>query len=131
MTKEFAAKKIMIVEDNPVNQKVMQRLIMVFGHEAIMIEDGFQVMSQIKLQKPDLILMDIQLVDISGIDITREIKNHYEFKTIPVIAVTASATLEDREKIVKESGCDDYLAKPFLPRDLSDKISQFIAVKEI
>ncbi len=130
MTQGFAVKKIMIVEDNPVNQKVMQRLVKIFGHEALVIEDGFQAIEQIKLYQPDLILMDIQLVGISGIDITRDIKNDPQLKQIPVIAVTASATLEDQEKIVRESKCDDYLAKPFTPKELSQKISQFIEVKE-
>ncbi len=131
MTQDFAVKKIMIVEDNPVNQKVMQRLVKIFGHETLVIEDGFQAIEQVKLYKPDLILMDIQLVGISGIDITRDIKNDSQLKHIPVIAVTASATLEDQEKIIRESKCDDYLAKPFTPKELSQKISRFFAVKEM
>ena len=131
MIEECKSRKIMIVEDNQVNQKVMQRLVKIFGHESILIEDGFQVMEQVKLQKPEVILMDIQLVGITGIKITQDLKRDAETKDIPVIAVTASATVEDREKIVRESGCDDYLAKPFTPKELSDKISQFIPVKEI
>lgn len=129
MTDNFAVKKIMIVEDNVVNQKVMQRLVKVFGHDSMVVEDGFKAIDLVKSYKPDLILMDIQLVGISGIDITREIKNDAQLKTIPVVAVTASATAEDREKIVRESSCDDYLAKPFSPKELSDKISQFFLVK--
>lgn len=129
--KEFVEKKIMIVEDNLVNQKVMGRLVKIFGHEPILITDGFEAVEQVKLQKPDLILMDIQLVGITGIEITQLLKGDEILKEIPVIAVTASATAEDKERIVRESGCDDYLAKPFLPKQLYDKIAKFIDVKEI
>ena len=131
MAEDFVSKKIMIVEDNLVNQKVMQRLVKIFGHESILIEDGFQVMEQVKIQKPEVILMDIQLVGITGIKITQDLKHDDATKDIPVIAVTASATVEDREKIVRESGCNDYLAKPFTPQELSAKIAQFIAVKDV
>jgi two-component system cell cycle response regulator DivK len=126
----FVVKKIMIVEDNVVNQKVMKRLLDILGHESLVIEDGFKVIEEVKSYKPDLILMDIQLVDISGIDITRDIKNDENLKSIPVIAVTASATLEDRENIIRDSKCDDYLSKPFSPKELADKISRFFAVKD-
>jgi len=131
MTADFVVKKIMIVEDNPVNQKVMQRLIKILGHESISITDGFEAFEKIKLLRPAVILMDIQLIDISGIDITRAVKDDPELKDIPVIVVTASATADDQEKIIRESKCDDYLSKPFLPQELSDKISRYIAVKEV
>jgi two-component system cell cycle response regulator DivK len=131
MTADFVVRKIMIVEDNPVNQKVMQRLIKILGHESISITDGFEAFEKIKLLRPAVILMDIQLIDISGIDITRAVKDDPELKDIPVIVVTASATADDQERIIRESKCDDYLSKPFLPQELSDKISRYIAVKEV
>lgn len=132
MTDEnFVTKKIMIVEDNPVNQKVMQKLVKIFGHDSVVIADGFEVAEMVKSYQPDLILMDIQLIGISGIEVIKRLKNDVNARSIPVIAVTASATADDREKIVRESGCDDYLAKPFSPKDLADKISRFIAVKEV
>lgn len=128
---DFIARKIMIVEDNPVNQKVMQRLIKILGHEPISVTDGHEAFDKIMLHQPAIILMDIQLVDISGIDITRAVKNDPLLKDIPVIVVTASATADDQEKIIRESKCDDYLSKPFLPQELSDKISRYIPVKEV
>ncbi|MDX2083584.1 MAG: response regulator [Rickettsiales bacterium] len=131
MTEIFVQKKVMIVEDNPVNQKVMQKLVKAFGHDSLLVEDGFQVFNLVKSYQPDLILMDIQLIGISGIDITQNLKNDEELRSIPVIAVTASATVEDREKIVRESGCDDYLAKPFMPKELADIMSQFIPIKNV
>jgi two-component system, cell cycle response regulator DivK len=131
MTENFIVKKIMIVEDNPVNQKVMQRLVKIFGHDSLVIDDGFKVVEAAKSYQPDLILMDIQLVGISGIEVTRNVKEDETLKSIPVVAVTASATIEDREKIVRESKCNDYLAKPFSPKELSNVMSQFFAVKDV
>ena len=130
MANAFEVKKVMIVEDNPVNQKVMQKLVKVFGHEPIVEEDGFRVVDLVKALKPDLILMDIQLVGITGIEITRDLKDDDNLKDIPVIAVTASATVEDKERIVRESGCDDYLAKPFSMKELADKMSKFVMIKD-
>lgn len=127
----FVAKKIMIVEDNVVNQKVIQKLVKILGHDSLLVEDGHRVVEMAKSYAPDLILMDIQLVGISGIEVTNLLKNEEQLRFIPVIAVTASATIEDREKIVRESKCDDYLAKPFSPKDLSDKISRFVPVKDV
>lgn len=127
----FTVKKIMIVEDNPVNQKVIQKLVKIFGHDCLVVEDGFKVVDLAKSYQPDLILMDIQLIGISGIEVTQNIKNHQDLNSIPVVAVTASATVEDREKIVRESKCDSYLAKPFSPKELSDVIAKFFAVKDI
>lgn len=131
MTENLLVKKIMIVEDNPVNQKVMQRLVKLFGHEFIAVQDGKLVMDLVRQDNPDLILMDVQLIEISGVDLTREIKNDEKLKKIPVIIITAFATVDDKEKIIRESHCDDYLAKPFLPHQLSEKISHFFPVKEL
>ena len=127
----FVKKTVMIVEDNPVNQKVMQKIVKIIGHDWISITDGHEAFEQVKLNKPDVILMDIQLIDISGIDITRQIKSDPKLRHTPVIVVTASATADDQERIVRESGCDDYLSKPFLPKELSEKISNYIEVKDI
>ncbi len=127
----FVVKKVMIVEDNPVNQKVMQKLVKIFGHDTLVVEDGFKAIDLARSYRPDLILMDIQLIGISGIEITQIVKNDKDLKSVPVIAVTASATVEDREKIVRESKCDGYLAKPFSPKELSDVIAKFFAVKEV
>lgn len=131
MAEDFVVKKVLIVEDNPVNQKVMQKLVKIFGHDSLVIDDGFKVIEIAKSYQPDLILMDIQLVGISGIEVTKNIKKDEELKSIPVVAVTASATTEDREKIVRESKCDDYLAKPFSPKELAAMMSQYFEVKKV
>lgn len=131
MTQDFARKKIMIVEDNPVNQKVIQKLVKILGHDYLVEEDGFKVVEIVKSYQPDLILMDIQLVGISGIEVTKNLKKDDQMKLIPVVAVTASATVEDRERIIRESKCDDYLAKPFSPKELANMISKFFPVKDV
>lgn len=130
MTQDFSIKNILIVEDNPVNQKVMQRLIKFFGHNSKTIEDGHIVLDEVRAERPDLILMDVQLVEFSGADLTREIKDDPKLQSIPVIIVTAFATVDDKEKITTHSKCDDFLAKPFLPNELSEKISKFFPVRK-
>jgi len=131
MQQEFLIKNILIVEDNPVNQKVMQRLIKIFGHNSETLADGNLVIDYVKANKPDLILMDVQLIEFSGVDLTREIKDDENLKSIPVIMVTAFATVDDKEKIITNSKCDDFLAKPFLPKELEEKILRFFPVNQI
>lgn len=120
--------KILIVEDNKVNQKVMERLIKISGNECCIIEDGGEVINYLENNHVDLVLMDVQLVEYSGIDITKKIKNHFKLNLIPVIIVTASASKGDRDRIVTESGCDEYIAKPFFPTELFEKMSKFIPI---
>jgi CheY-like chemotaxis protein len=129
----FVAKKILIVEDNPVNQKLMQKIITIIGHEFVNGGDGenIDVIKLVKEQKPDLVLMDVQLIGVSGADLTRQIKLDPEIAAIPVIIITALSTSQDRERIILESKCDDFMSKPFLPEDLADKIEKFLSIKKI
>ncbi len=129
----FVAKKIVIVEDNPVNQKLMQKIISIIGHEFINGGDGqnIDVIKLVREQKPDLILMDVQLIGVSGADLTKQIKSDPEIAMIPVIIITALSSSEDRERIISASKCDDFVPKPFLPEDLAKKIEQFLPIKKI
>ena len=102
------SKKILIVEDNELNMKLFRDLLEAHDFETITVRNGERVFEIVKDERPDLILMDIQLPEISGLDITKELKADDAFRDIPVIAVTAFA---DEEKI-RESGCDAYIAKP-------------------
>lgn len=133
MSVDCVANKIVIVEDNPVNQKLMQKIVSIIGHNYINGGDGssIDVIDLVKKQKPGLILMDVQLIGVSGLDLTKQIKEDSEISAIPVIIITALANEHDRERIVSESRCDDYLAKPFLPEDLADKIGRFLPIKKI
>ena len=107
----MAAKKILIVEDNELNLKLFKDLLGAHGFETFETKDGLNVPSLVREIRPDLILMDIQLPEISGLDVTRKLKSDEEIRHIPVIAVTAFAMKDDEEKILK-AGCEAYISKP-------------------
>ena len=105
------AKRILIVEDNDLNLKLFRDLLSANGYETMETKDGNEAVSLTKNMRPDLILMDIQLPDVSGLDITQRIKADDEVKDIPVVAVTAFAMKDDEEKILA-AGCQAYISKP-------------------
>jgi len=118
--------KILLVEDNEMNRDMLSRRLMRKGYEVIMALDGEQGVEAASAQIPDLILMDMSLPVIDGWEATRRIKAAPATRTIPVIALTAHAMSDDREKALA-AGCDDYDTKPVdLPR-LLDKISGLLA----
>ncbi|MDE1901187.1 MAG: response regulator [Alphaproteobacteria bacterium] len=120
MTQDISRKKlVMIVEDNDLNLKLFRDLLEAHGYATLHTNDGFQVLDLARRNKPDLILMDIQLPEVSGIEITGWLKADPDLKNIPVIAVTAFAMRGDEEKI-RAGGCDDYLSKPIA-------VHQFVA----
>jgi two-component system, cell cycle response regulator DivK len=108
---EGMSKKVLIVEDNELNMKLFHDLLEAHGIGTLETRNGLEVMDIARREKPDLILMDIQLPEVSGLDVTRWLKDDAELKTIPVIAVTAFAMKGDEEKI-REGGCEDYISKP-------------------
>lgn len=105
------AKKILIVEDNDLNLKLFRDLLGANGYLTFETKEGIEAISITRNVMPDLIIMDIQLPEISGLDITRKIKVDAMIKHIPVIAVTAFAMKDDEEKILA-AGCEAYLSKP-------------------
>ncbi|MAF46966.1 MAG: response regulator [Rhodospirillales bacterium] len=105
------SKTILIVEDNELNMKLFNDLLQAHGYQTLQTKDGREAMSLTEEHHPDLILMDIQLPKISGLEVTRQIKQKDDLKNIPVIAVTAFAMKGDEEKIM-EGGCDGYISKP-------------------
>ena len=120
MTQDMHHKKlVMIVEDNDLNLKLFRDLLEAHGYATVHTRDGFQVLDLARKNRPDLILMDIQLPEVSGIEITGWLKADPELRSIPIVAVTAFAMRGDEEKI-RAGGCDDYLSKPIA-------VHQFIA----
>ena len=103
--------KVLIVEDNDLNLKLFHDLLVIQNYDVITSKHGIGIPELVKNEHPDLILMDIQLNGISGIDIVKELKNDPVTSSIPVIVITAFAMKSDETKI-SASGCDMYLPKP-------------------
>lgn len=114
------SKTILIVEDNELNMKLFDDLLIAHGYNTIKTRDGTRVLDIARENRPDLILMDIQLPEVSGLEVTQWLKKDDELKTIPVIAITAFAMKGDEERI-RQGGCEDYISKPI-------SISHFIGV---
>lgn len=104
-------KVILVVEDNELNVKLFRDLLQVHGFTVVHTHDGYQVLEIARANNPDLILMDIQLPGVSGLDVTKWLKETEDLADIPVVAVTAFAMKGDQEKI-REGGCEDYISKP-------------------
>ena len=121
-----APKKVLIVEDNELNMKLFHDLIEACGHEILETRDGIEALKLARLHRPDLILMDIQLPEVSGLEVTRWLKEDDELRSIPVIAVTAFAMKGDEEKI-RSGGCEAYIAKPISVSNFLDTIGRFLA----
>lgn len=105
------AKRILLVEDNDLNRKLFGDVLTAGGHEVLPIADGSQAIGAMRKFNPDLVIMDIQLPGISGLDLIAQIRADATLKTCPVLAVTAYAGRGDEEKI-RDAGADNYLAKP-------------------
>ncbi|WP_122466020.1 MULTISPECIES: response regulator [Brevundimonas] len=105
------AKTVLIVEDNELNMKLFHDLLESQGIATLQTRDGLAAMGIARAHRPDLILMDIQLPEISGLEVTKWLKDDEDLASIPVIAVTAFAMKGDEERI-REGGCEAYISKP-------------------
>ena len=119
--------KILLVEDNPLNQDMLSRRLAREGYEVAMAMDGPESLSKARTEKPDLILMDMNIPIIDGWEATRQLKADVQTKAIPVIALTAHAMVGDREKAIA-AGCNDYATKPVEFKQLLATIQSFISV---
>jgi len=119
------SKRILVVEDHEDNRQILRDLLTSAGFEMIEAHDGGAALPIAAAEKPDLILMDIQLPVVDGYEATRRIKADPALKAIPVIAVTSYALSGDEGK-ARAAGCDDYVTKPFSPRKLLAKIREFL-----
>lgn len=104
-------KSVLVVEDNELNMRLFCDLLDAFGYEAHKCRDGVKAIEIAREEAPDLIIMDIQLPEVSGLDITRWLKDDPDLAHIPVLAVTAFAMRADEQR-VREAGCEGYLSKP-------------------
>ena len=118
-------KKVLIVEDNELNMKLFHDLLEAQGYEVIGTPDGLAALDLAREHRPDLVLMDIQLPEVSGIDVIKWLKEDEALRAIPVIAVTAFAMKGDEEKI-RESGCEAYMSKPISVPLFLETVAEFI-----
>ena len=119
------ARTVLIVEDNELNMKLFRDLLEAHGYQTVGTNKGIEALDLVRRHRPDLILMDIQLPEVSGLDVTRWIKNDPELQAIPVVAVTAFAMKGDEERI-REGGCEAYISKPISVAMFIDTVRQFI-----
>jgi two-component system, cell cycle response regulator DivK len=108
---DMADKTVLIVEDNELNMKLFNDLLVANGYNTVQTRSGAEALELAREHRPDLILMDIQLPEVSGLDVTRWIKEDDDLHAIPVIAVTAFAMKGDEERI-RKGGCEAYISKP-------------------
>lgn len=123
-------KKILIVEDNDLNLKLFRDLLTAHGYDTIETKEGMEAIRLTKEQHPDLILMDIQLPEVSGLDVTRKIKADATINDIPIIAVTAFAMKDDEEKILA-AGCEAYISKPISIIPFLNTVRRFLGEEEM
>jgi two-component system cell cycle response regulator DivK len=118
-------KTILVVEDNELNMKLLQDLLKAHHYKVLGTGEGMEGLRLAREQRPDLILLDIQLPDVSGLTVSQALKDDATLCGIPVIAVTAFAMRGDEERI-RAAGCDGYLSKPISSRDLLQTLHKFL-----
>ncbi len=121
-------KTVLIVEDNELNMKLFNDLLEANGYATLRTKSGVEAISLARMHRPDLILMDIQLPEVSGLEVTRWLKDDEELRAIPIIAVTAFAMKGDEEKI-RQGGCEAYLSKPISVAKFLETVNSFLAEK--
>ena len=118
-------KTVLIVEDNELNMKLFHDLLEAHGYQTFEARTGPEALKLAAEHRPDLILMDIQLPEVSGLEVTQKIKDNAELADIPIIAVTAFAMKGDEERI-RQGGCEDYIAKPISVASFLEKVKRYL-----
>jgi len=122
----LVTRRKLIVEDNELNMKLFNDLLEAHGYATLQTRDGLDALRIARDQRPDLIIMDIQLPEVSGLEVTKWLKEDDNLREIPVIAVTAFAMKGDEEKI-REGGCQDYIAKPISVGNFIQTVQKHLA----
>lgn len=121
----MAARKILVVEDNPQNMKVVLMTLKPHGYTLLQATDGEEALKVVISDNPDLIIMDVQIPKMDGLEVTRKLRQMPAFSQVPIIAVTAYAMKGDEEK-AREAGCDAYLPKPVNTRQLPQIVAEML-----
>jgi two-component system cell cycle response regulator DivK len=119
------AKTVLIVEDNELNMKLFHDLLEAHGYQTIETRNGIEALDLARKHRPDLIIMDIQLPEVSGLEVTKWLKDDEVLRDIPVIAVTAFAMKGDEERI-RQGGCEAYISKPISIGTFIETVRRFI-----
>ncbi|MGQ0672567.1 MAG: response regulator [Hyphomicrobium sp.] len=119
-----SSRTVLIVEDNELNMKLFHDLLAAHGYQTVLTRNGLDALSLARQHRPDLILMDIQLPEVSGLEVTRWLKDDSELREIPVVAVTAFAMKGDEERI-RSGGCEAYLSKPISVATFLETVRRF------
>ena len=119
------SKKILIVEDDPRSLKMIQMILRPYGYSLLEATDGEEALKVARSDKPDLIIMDLRLPKVSGLEVTRQLRQMSDFNHIAIIAITAYAMKGDEEKAIS-AGCDAYLAKPINTRELPKLVTEML-----
>jgi two-component system cell cycle response regulator DivK len=120
-----STKRVLIVEDNELNMKLFRDLLEAHGYVTFQSPDGQDALEKARTVRPDLVLMDIQLPVISGLDVAKAMKADDDLKNIPIIAVTAFAMKGDEEKI-RQGGCEAYLSKPISLTSFLETVERYL-----
>lgn len=118
-------KTVLIVEDNELNMKLFSDLLEANGYGTVQTRNGVEAVGLARRHMPDLILMDIQLPEVSGLQVTQWLKDDEELRHIPIIAITAFAMKGDEEKI-RQGGCEAYLSKPISVAKFLDTVKNYV-----
>ncbi|MEM9030661.1 MAG: response regulator [Pseudomonadota bacterium] len=127
---ELVRPTVLIVEDNELNMKLFHDLLEAHGFATIQTRNGVDAIDLARSHRPDLILMDIQLPEVSGLEVTRWLKEDDDLREIPVIAVTAFAMKGDEERI-RQGGCEAYISKPISVGSFIETIRHFVSVPTV
>ncbi len=125
-TDKAVGKTVLIVEDNELNMKLFHDLLEAHGYDTLQTRDGVEALKIAREHKPDLILMDIQLPEVSGLEVAKWIKEDDSLRSIPIVAVTAFAMKGDEEKI-RQGGCEAYIAKPISVAKFLETVERFLS----
>ena len=121
--------KILIVEDNPQNMRLLEMVLRAKNYTLLKATDGEEALNTAIREQPDLIIMDIQLPKINGLEVTRKLRQTPAFNQTPIIGITAYAMKGDRERVI-ESGCNAYLPKPINTRELPEVIAEMLLQRQ-
>ncbi|HEY3344797.1 MAG TPA: response regulator [Anaerolineaceae bacterium] len=116
--------KIFFVDDEPITLQILGKAAQILGHTPVLIDNSMEVLSRIEAEKPDLIMMDMMMPEMDGLEVLRHLRQREETASIPVVILSAGAALDDRER-VEAAGAQEYLTKPVGLNRLMDTIKKY------